>query len=105
MGDNQWVLILVCMIAAIIVIVGAVVGIRIALHIRRVETIKNERRRDAVHYAFVINPSKPTAGETRAFIERFCTNRGIADIMFIETQLDKDGRACALEALEQGRTW
>ncbi len=36
MGDNQWVLILVCMIAAIIVIVGAVVGIRIALHIRRV---------------------------------------------------------------------
>ena len=102
MGDNQWVLILVCMIAAIIVIVGAVVGIRIALHIRRVETIKNERRRDAVHYAFVINPSKPTAGETRAFIERFCTNRGIADIMFIETQLDKDGRACALEALEQG---
>ena len=38
MGDNQWVLILVCMIAAIIVIVGAVVGIRIALHIRRVET-------------------------------------------------------------------
>ncbi|AGW84646.1 hypothetical protein BLAC_02125 [Bifidobacterium animalis subsp. lactis ATCC 27673] len=102
MGDNQWVLILVCMIAAIIVIVGAVVGIRIALHKRRVETIKNERRRDAVHYAFVINPSKPTAGETRAFIERFCANRGIADIMFIETQLDKDGRACALEALEQG---
>ena len=102
MGDNQWVLILVCMIAAIIVIVGAVVGIRIALHIRRVETIKNERRRDAVHYAFVINPSKPTAGETRAFIERFCTNRGIADIMFIETQLDKDGRACAFEALDHG---
>lgn len=102
MGDNQWVLILVCMIAAIIVIVGAVVGIRIALHKRRVEAIKNERRRDAVHYAFVINPSKPTAGETRAFIERFCANRGIADIMFIETQLDKDGRACALEALEQG---
>lgn len=67
MGDNQWVLILVCMIAAIIVIVGAVVGIRIALHIRRVETIKNERRRDAVHYAFVINPSKPTAGETRVY--------------------------------------
>ena len=102
MGDNQWVLILVCMIAVIIVIVGAVVGIRIALHKRRVEAIKNERRRDAVHYAFVINPSKPTAGETRAFIERFCANRGIADIMFIETQLDKDGRACALEALEQG---
>ena len=39
MGDNQWVLILVCLIAAIIVIVGAVVGIRVALHIRRVETI------------------------------------------------------------------
>ena len=51
MGDNQWVLILVCMIAAIHRDRGGRVGIRIALHIRRVETIKNERRRDAVHYA------------------------------------------------------
>lgn len=102
MGNNQWVLVLVCMIAAIALIVGIIVALRISMRRRRVEVLEAERRKDTVRYAFVINPSKPTARETRAFIEQFCANRGIHDITFIETQLDKDGRACALEALDDG---
>lgn len=100
--NNQWIIILACIVAAIIVIAGIGIGIRLHRRRKRVEQLENDRRNDTVHYAFVINPSKPTAKETRAFIEQFCADRGVTDITFIETQLDKDGRACALQALNEG---
>lgn len=61
-----------------------------------------ERDNDHVHYAFVINPSKPHAKQTRTYIEQFCESHNIHDVTFIETTLEKDGRACALEALDRG---
>ncbi|MBT1173828.1 NAD(+)/NADH kinase [Bifidobacterium sp. MA2] len=61
-----------------------------------------ERDDDQVHYAFIVNPSKPQADARRAHIERFCAEKGLTEVEFIDTQLDKDGRACALEALEHG---
>ncbi|MUH59977.1 diacylglycerol/lipid kinase family protein [Bifidobacterium canis] len=100
--NNQWIIILACIVAAIIIVAGIAVGIRLHRRRKRVEQLENDRRNDTVHYAFVINPSKPTAKETRAFIEQFCADRGVTDITFIETQLDKDGRACALQALNEG---
>ena len=46
--------------------------------------------------------SKPQASEHRRFIASYCANHGLNDIEFIETQLDKDGRVCAQEALDHG---
>lgn len=100
--NNLWIIILACIVAAVIVIAGIGIGVRLHRRRKRVEQLENDRRNDTVHYAFVINPSKPTAKETRAFIEQFCAERGVTDITFIETQLDKDGRACALQALNEG---
>nr|WP_204314239.1 diacylglycerol kinase family protein [Bifidobacterium avesanii] len=54
-------------------------------------------------YAFVINPSKPHAEELREHIKAFCDERDI-DHFFIDTQLDKDGNACAREAVARGAT-
>ncbi|WP_418969117.1 diacylglycerol kinase family protein [Alloscardovia omnicolens] len=63
-----------------------------------VERLSDER----ITYAFIINPSKPEAEQTRSFISEYCTTHGIENPLFIDTQLDKDGRACAEEALERG---
>lgn len=60
-----------------------------------------ERHGDCVHYAFIINPSKPQAEQYRATIEDFCDRHDLQYEM-IDTQLDKDGRSCALEALAHG---
>lgn len=89
-------------IACVVALVGAIVGaFRLRLHRRRRKLVEN-RFRDTVDYTFVINPSKPTAAQVRAHIEQFCKDHGIRSFSFIETQLDKDGRACALEALHNG---
>ena len=61
-----------------------------------------KRNDDQVHYVFVVNPSKPQAAQRRAHIEQFCRDKGLTDVEFIDTQLDKDGRACAKEALANG---
>lgn len=61
-----------------------------------------QRRNDQVHYAFIMNPSKPNAETTRKTITEFCTSHDIAEYFFIDTQLDKDGRVCAQEALARG---
>lgn len=53
-------------------------------------------------YAFILNPSKPTAADTRAHIEQFFSHHTVGRAVFYETQLDKDGKACAQEALEAG---
>jgi len=83
------------------VIVAAALTLR-AYRRRRLAAKLVTRDDDQVHYAFIINPSKPQAAARRAHIERFCEARGLTEVEYIDTQLDKDGRACALEALEHG---
>lgn len=94
-------------VAAIIVLVVLIVlGI--------IASIRKERRQqelaqtverlsdDHITYAFIINPSKPEAERTRLYIKDYCSIHGIENPLFIDTQLDKDGRACAEEALSMG---
>lgn len=61
-----------------------------------------QRDEDQVHYAFIINPSKPQAAQLRIHIQEYCKHKNLTQIEFIETQLDKDGRECAFEALQHG---
>ncbi|OZG63145.1 DeoR family transcriptional regulator [Bifidobacterium lemurum] len=90
-------------VIAVCIVVAAIGVVGVRLHRRRVLAASLDKRRDdEVHYAFIINPSKPQAEARRAHIERFCQAKGLTQVQFIETQLDKDGRACALEALDNG---
>lgn len=89
-------------VAAILtVIVVVAVNIRLYHRRRRAEWLR-KRDGDQVRYAFIVNPSKPQAEHYVILIKDFCANRGLTHIQFIETQLDKDGRVCAQEALAQG---
>lgn len=92
-------------VAAIVIVAVCVAVIVIALraHRRRklAETLE-KRRDDEVQYAFVVNPSKPQATARRLHIQEFCKAKGLNRVRFYDTQLDKDGRDCALEALEDG---
>ncbi|KFI59786.1 diacylglycerol/lipid kinase family protein [Bifidobacterium cuniculi] len=99
--NTATVIILVSMVVLIAVIVVAIALIRIHMHRKRVQQLE-QRRNDQVHYAFIVNPSKPSAAQTCTKIREFCRERGLGETMFIETQLDKDGRACTQEALERG---
>lgn len=99
--NQQTLIILAVMIALIALIIAIIAAIRITMHRRRVQRLE-QRRDDQVHYAFIINPSKPTAATTRARIEEYCARKGLTEVMFIDTQLDKDGRVCTMEALERG---
>ena len=94
-----------CVIAAVLVLASAAFLIW-RLYRRRKLTQVVEQRDDDTHrssYAFVINPSKPHAEELRERITAFCNERNI-DHFFIDTQLDKDGNACAREAVARGAT-
>ncbi len=62
----------------------------------------NKRDDDQVRYAFIINPSKPAAERSRARIEEFCDAKGITDIEFIDTTLERTGRDCAMDAMRRG---
>ena len=99
--NQQTLIILAMMIALIAIITAIIAAIRITMHRRRVQRLE-QRRDDQVHYAFIINPSKPTAETTRARIKAYCERKGLTEVMFIDTQLDKDGRVCAQEALARG---
>ena len=44
----------------------------------------------------------PQAEQRKQHIKEFCEAKHLTQIEFIETQLDKDGRACAFEALDHG---
>lgn len=92
-------------IAAIAIVVALIAVIVIALRAQRrrklAQTLE-KRRDDEVQYAFIVNPSKPQAEARRLHIQRFCEAKGLNRIRFYDTQLDKDGRVCALEALEDG---
>jgi len=94
---------------AALVAVAALAVIAVALfklrRHRRLNAVVEQRDGDAekVRYAFVINPSKPSADELRGKIETFCAQKAI-DFFFVDTQLDKDGNACAHEAIRRGAT-
>ncbi|PLS24886.1 NAD(+)/NADH kinase [Bifidobacterium imperatoris] len=96
------VLIIIAAVLLLAVFIAAIVlGIRAERRRRLAETLE-KRRDDEVQYAFIINPSKPQAATQRLHIQEFCRSKGLNRIRFYDTQLDKDGRACALEALEDG---
>ncbi|KAB7789270.1 diacylglycerol/lipid kinase family protein [Bifidobacterium cebidarum] len=96
------VLIIIAAVLLLAVFIAAIaLGIRAERRRRLAETLE-KRRDDEVQYAFIINPSKPQAATQRLHIQEFCRSKGLNRIRFYDTQLDKDGRACALEALEDG---
>lgn len=101
----QPVLTVFLIIAAIAIVAVLIAVIVIALRAQRrrklAQTLE-KRRDDEVQYAFIVNPSKPQAEARRLHIQRFCEAKGLNRIRFYDTQLDKDGRVCALEALEDG---
>lgn len=85
----------------LVLIIAAVLAVRLYRRRRLVERL-DTRDDDQVHYAFIVNPSKPQAAERKRHIKRFCAAKGLTEVEFIETRLDKNGRACALEALRNG---
>ena len=92
-------------VAVVILVIVAIVAVALVLRARRRRKLAKsleERRDDEVQYAFVINPSKPQAATQRLHIQEFCRAKGLNRIRFYDTQLDKDGRACAKEALADG---
>lgn len=95
------IIIIAIVLCVVVAAIAAVLGMRAYRRGRRAFKL-SRREGDQVRYAFIINPSKPQAGQSRARIKRFCAAKGIKDIKFIDTTLEKDGRACALEALEHG---
>ena len=94
-------LIVVVVVLVIVAIVAAVLAAR-AHRRRKLAESLDKRRDDEVQYAFIINPSKPQAEAERLHIQEFCAAKGLDRIRFYDTQLDKDGRACAKEALADG---
>ena len=85
----------------LVLIIAAVLAVRLYRRRRLVERL-DTRDDDQVHYAFIVNPSKPQAAERKRHIKRFCAAKGLTEVEFIETRLDKHGRACALKALRNG---
>ncbi|MFD1060871.1 diacylglycerol/lipid kinase family protein [Scardovia wiggsiae] len=94
------IIIALCIVAALIT-VATTAGLIVLLRRRHEITQAGQRYGDKVSYAFIINPSKPQARATRAYIERYCESHGITNEIFIDTKLDKDGYVCAKEALER----
>ncbi len=94
-------IVIASIVAAIVLIAAVVLGIRAYRRHRFTQAVE-QRDKDQVHYAFIINPSKPQAAELRPHIEEYCRRKKLRQVEFIETQLDKDGHACALEALDHG---
>lgn len=95
------VIVLLVIIAVVAVCAAAFFGYRAYKHRTLAEKL-DKRDDDQVHYAFIVNPSKPQAEQRRQRIKEFCEAKHLTQIEFIETQLDKDGRACAFEALDHG---
>ncbi|MEE0971135.1 MAG: diacylglycerol kinase family protein [Bifidobacterium ruminantium] len=94
-------IVLIIAVAVIAVGTAAFFGYRAYKHRSLAEKL-DKRDDDQVHYAFIVNPSKPQAEQRKEHIREFCEAKHLTQVEFIETQLDKDGRACALEALDHG---
>lgn len=95
------VIVLLVIIAVVAVCAAAFFGYRAYKHRTLAEKL-DKRDDDQVHYAFIVNPSKRQAEQRKQHIKEFCEAKHLTQIEFIETQLDKDGRACAFEALDHG---
>ena len=95
------VIILIVVLAVAAVCAAVFFAVRAYKHRKLAEQL-DKRDDDQVHYAFVINPSKPQAEQRKQHIQEFCEAKHLTQVEYIGTQLDKDGRACALEALEHG---
>lgn len=95
------VIILIVVLAVAAVCAAVFFAVRAYKHRKLAEQL-DKRDDDQVHYAFVINPSKPQAEQCKQHIQEFCEAKHLTQVEYIGTQLDKDGRACALEALEHG---
>ena len=95
------VIVLLVIIAVVAVCAAAFFGYRAYKHRTLAEKL-DKRDDDQVHYAFIVNPSMPQAEQRKQHIKEFCEAKHLTQIEFIETQLDKDGRACAFEALDHG---
>lgn len=95
------VIVLLVIIAVVAVCAAAFFGYRAYKHRTLAEKL-DKRDDDQVHYAFIVNPSKPQEEQRKQHIKEFCEAKHLTQIEFIETQLDKDGRACAFEALDHG---
>ncbi len=91
-----------CTLAGLAIVFAAVALLMRAYKQREFARKLEARDDDQVSYAFIINPSKPQAAETREHIQAYCKAKHIREVRFIETRLDRDGKACALMALEQG---
>ena len=96
------VFLIIAAIAIVVVLIAVIVIALRAQRRRKLAQTLEKRRDDEVQYAFIVNPSKPQAEARRLHIQRFCEAKGLNRIRFYDTQLDKDGRDCALEALEDG---
>ena len=96
------VFLIIAAIAIVVVLIAVIVIALRAQRRRKLAQMLEKRRDDEVQYAFIVNPSKPQAEARRLHIQRFCEAKGLNRIRFYDTQLDKDGRVCALEALEDG---
>ncbi len=92
----------IIVVAVLVVIAAIALMLRHYRRFRLAEVLDQRRDDDQIHYAFIINPSKPQAEECRRHIRRFCDERGLTQVQFIDTQLDKSGRECAQEALANG---
>lgn len=92
----------IIVVAVLVVIAAIALVLRHYRRFRLAEVLDQRRDDDQIHYAFIINPSKPQAEECRRHIRRFCDERGLTQVQFIDTQLDKSGRECAQEALANG---
>nr|WP_201737226.1 diacylglycerol kinase family protein [Bifidobacterium aemilianum] len=102
MASNVIIVIAAAVIAGALVLVIAAALVSRTLRRRRRARAMQSRNDDQVHYAFIINPSKPQAAQHRRHIELYCHAHNLTQVEYIETQLDKDGRACAQEALAHG---
>ena len=98
-----WILVVIGIVAAVAIVITAVVLVVRAIRRRRLaQAVEARKEEDAVKYAFIVNPSKPHASEIEFRIRAYCSEHDIRRPLFIETQLDKDGRDCAREALASG---
>lgn len=93
----------IAVVAFSVVATFAIIIMRIRVRSQRAMEERQIARHDGQQsYAFIINPSKPQAEQVRDKIKTFCREKGLEDVHFYDTQLDRDGKACAQEALQQG---
>lgn len=94
-----------CILAAFVLALAAALIVRAVRSKQRwdalVRTIDN-RPRDRSEYALILNPSKNNAQQIEQQILDFFDENHLSRPIVIETRIDKDGKACAQEAIDRG---